>query len=55
VAEDNPQAAKLYARLGYADTGLRTESRYLYPDDSGVPREIVEHNILLVKALGLGA
>ena len=41
----------LYARLGYADTGLRVESRYLYPDDAGVPREIVEHNILLVKRL----
>jgi hypothetical protein len=41
----------LYARLGYADTGLRAESRYMYPDDAGVPREIVEHNILLVKDL----
>jgi ribosomal protein S18 acetylase RimI-like enzyme len=37
VADDNPKAAKLYARLGYADTGLRSESRYLYPDDSGCP------------------
>ena len=51
VADDNPRAAMLYARLGYADTGLRAESRYLYPDDAGVPREIVEHNILLVKNL----
>ncbi len=50
-ADDNPRAAMLYARLGYADTGLRTESRYVYPDESGVPREIVEHNILLVKDL----
>lgn len=54
VADDNPRAAKLYARLGYADTGLRTESRYMYPDDSGVPREIVEHNALLVKPLEAG-
>lgn len=51
VADDNPQAAKLYARLGYADSGLRSESRYTYPDDSGVPREIVEYNALLVKDL----
>jgi len=51
VADDNPRAAMLYARLGYADTGLRTDSRYMYPDDAGVPREIVEHNILLVKNL----
>jgi ribosomal protein S18 acetylase RimI-like enzyme len=51
VADDNPRAARLYARLGYADTGLRTDSRYMYPDDAGVPREIVEHEILLVKDL----
>jgi ribosomal protein S18 acetylase RimI-like enzyme len=51
VADDNPRAAMLYARLGYADTGLRTDSRYVYPDDAGVPREIIEHNILLVKDL----
>jgi len=51
VADDNPRAAKLYARLGYVDTGLRTESRYMYPDAAGVPHEIVEHDILLVKDL----
>jgi GNAT superfamily N-acetyltransferase len=51
VADDNPKAAKLYERLGYADSGLRSESRYMYPDDSGVPREIVEYNALLVKDL----
>jgi ribosomal protein S18 acetylase RimI-like enzyme len=51
VADDNPKAARLYARLGYADTGLRAESRYMYPDDAGVPQEIVERNILLIKDL----
>lgn len=51
AADDNPRAASLYARLGYTDTGLRTDSRYVYPDDAGVLREIVEHNILLVKNL----
>lgn len=54
VADDNPDAARLYARLGYADTGLRSESRYMYPDDAGVPGEIVEHNILLVKGTSEG-
>ena len=51
VAEDNPKAAALYARLGFADTGLRAESRYLYPDDHGRSQEVVEHNALLVKDL----
>jgi ribosomal protein S18 acetylase RimI-like enzyme len=51
VADDNVRAGKLYARLGYADTGLRTESRYVYPDDAGVPREIVEGDMLLMKDL----
>jgi ribosomal protein S18 acetylase RimI-like enzyme len=51
AADDNPRAAMLYTRLGYADTGLRADSRYMYPDDAGVPREIVEHNILFVKDL----
>lgn len=51
VADNNPRAAKLDARLGYADTGLRTNSRYMYPDDAGVPREILEHDILLMKDL----
>src|SRR5438445_3380889 len=46
VADDNPKAAMLYARLGFAETGLRSESRYMYPDDAGAPREIVECNAL---------
>lgn len=54
VADDNPDAARLYACLGYTDTGLRIESRYMYPDNAGVPGEIVEHNILLVKDLDPG-
>lgn len=51
VADDNPEAARLYARLGYVDSGLRYESRYMYPDDAGVLVEQVEHDRLLVKAL----
>jgi ribosomal protein S18 acetylase RimI-like enzyme len=54
VADDNPEAARLYARLGFADSGLRRESRYMYPDDSGALVERVEHDILLVKALDVG-
>ena len=37
VADDNPKAAMLYSRLGYADTGLRRESRYMYPMTLGYP------------------
>ena len=55
VADDNPEAARLYARLGYADSGRRHESKYMYPDDSGAVVERVEHDILLVKALGGGS
>jgi len=51
VGEDNPRAMALYTRLGYRDTGLRCVSRYDYPDDNGVMREAVEHNIALVKDL----
>jgi ribosomal protein S18 acetylase RimI-like enzyme len=51
VAEENPRAAKLYERLGYDDTGLRHQSRYHYPDQDGVDREIVEHDRALVKTL----
>ena len=54
VADDNPDAARLYARLGYVDSGLRHESRYMYPDDAGVLVEQVEHDVLLVKALDVG-
>ena len=54
MADDNPEPARLYARLGYADSGLRHESRYMYPDDTGALVEHVEHDILLVKALDVG-
>ena len=54
VADDNPEAGRLYARLGYADSGLRHESRYMYPDDTGALVERVEQDILLVKALDVG-
>ncbi len=52
VGEDNHRARDLYVRLGYLDTGLREVSRYDYPDLSGVMREVVEHDIVLIKQLG---
>jgi ribosomal protein S18 acetylase RimI-like enzyme len=51
VADDNPRACRLYERLGYRDTGLRNESRYRYPDENGVDRDITEHNLALLKTL----
>jgi len=49
VAEDNVAAGRLYARLGYVSSGLRSVSRYSFPDDNGVMREIVEHDVIVVK------
>ncbi len=51
VADDNTSAARLYARLGYREAGLRVESRYAYPDETGVLRDIVEQDRVLLKRL----
>jgi ribosomal protein S18 acetylase RimI-like enzyme len=51
VAEVNHRAQRLYTRLGYTNTGIREISRYDYPDARGVLREIVEHDMLLVRRL----
>jgi len=51
VGEDNLRAARLYARLGYVDTGLRCASRYDYPDQDGVLREVIENDIAMVREL----
>ena len=51
VAEDNVGAIRLYARLGYRDSGLRNESRYRYPDEDGVVQDVLEHDMALVKEL----
>ena len=51
VADDNASAARLYARLGYREAGLRVESRYAYPDETGVLQDIVEHDRVLLKRL----
>lgn len=47
VSVDNPEAARLYARLGFWDTGVRETTRYQYPDEAGVLQDIVEEDRLL--------
>jgi ribosomal protein S18 acetylase RimI-like enzyme len=36
VADDNPDAARLYLRLGFRDTGLRAVDRWTRPDGTPV-------------------
>jgi ribosomal protein S18 acetylase RimI-like enzyme len=48
VADDNPRAAKLYARLGY-QPGVRYEGSYTHVDDSGVEHRITERLTYLLK------
>jgi ribosomal protein S18 acetylase RimI-like enzyme/uridine kinase len=55
VAADNPRAARLYGRLGYARTGVEDESRYCWTDDDGAVHAEVEHVELLVKNLAVPA
>lgn len=49
VADDNPDAARLYLRRGYTDHGLRATFSYPYPDETGTVREVVEHTTVLVR------
>ena len=51
VGVENPDAARLYARLGYRDTSLRCESRYSWYDNDDVCHEVVETDMYLVKDL----
>jgi ribosomal protein S18 acetylase RimI-like enzyme len=46
VGADNPDASRLYERLGYARTGLRVTDRYTYAGE-----QIVEHSDVLVKTV----
>jgi len=50
VSDDNSAAARLYERLGYHDSGLRSTAEYTYTDATGT-HHAVERNILLVKTL----
>lgn len=51
VGLDNPDAARLYRRLGYVDTWLREVSRYDALDEAGGSHRFEEHNRLLRKRL----
>jgi ribosomal protein S18 acetylase RimI-like enzyme len=51
VGLDNPRAARLYRRLGYARTAVRDESRYSWTDAHGAVHHEVEQVELLVKQL----
>ena len=47
----NPDAARLYRRLGYDDTGLTSTTEYTWWDESGVGHDLVEIVRFLVKEL----
>ncbi|MEV5971232.1 GNAT family N-acetyltransferase [Streptomyces sp. NPDC051921] len=50
VAHDNPRAAALYARLGYAPVTVYTD-RYAYTDAAGVPHDRADAATFLVRRL----
>ncbi|MEU7824873.1 GNAT family N-acetyltransferase [Catellatospora sp. NPDC049133] len=51
VADDNPRAAALYLRLGYAVTDCRYVDRWHYLDDAGVRHDQADPCVWLVKPL----
>jgi RimJ/RimL family protein N-acetyltransferase len=51
VADDNPRAAALYLRLGYAFTGCRYMDRWHYLDDAGIRHDEADPCMWLVKPL----
>lgn len=51
VAEDNPAAARLYERLGYARTSETVTDSYFYVDEYGERRQATEVSEYLVKDL----
>ncbi|MEV4900676.1 GNAT family N-acetyltransferase [Citricoccus sp. NPDC055426] len=53
VAEDNPDAERLYRRLGYRSTGVIDVSEYDWITAEGSVRHETEHDHLLVKDLSL--
>ncbi|SSC22060.1 Acyl-CoA N-acyltransferase, partial [Klenkia terrae] len=52
VDEDNPDAARLYLRLGFADTGLRYVDSYTWVDHDGVQHDEQEAVRYLVRTPG---
>ncbi|WP_434616651.1 GNAT family N-acetyltransferase [Arthrobacter sp. A5] len=53
VADDNPNAKRLYLRLGYRSTGVFDVSGYEWATDGGTVRHAIERDQLLVKDLML--
>lgn len=51
VAADNPDAARLYRRLGYEPTGIRDSTSYTWIDAGGAAHDETEDDELLVKQL----
>ncbi|KDA40543.1 hypothetical protein BMG523Draft_04039 [Frankia sp. BMG5.23] len=51
VAADNPEAARLYRRLGYVVRVQRYVDRWTWVDQDGVEREEAEQTSFLVKSL----
>jgi ribosomal protein S18 acetylase RimI-like enzyme len=55
VADDNPDAARLYLRLGFADTGLAYADHYTWTDVEGVEHQAADDVRYLVRELGQGS
>ena len=49
VGDDNPDASRLYSRLGYADSGRRWTATYATFDDDGVEHHVTESGPVLVR------
>ncbi|MCO7221068.1 GNAT family N-acetyltransferase [Klenkia sp. PcliD-1-E] len=55
VGQDNPGAARLYLRLGFAETGLAYADHYTWTDAEGVEHHAAEDVRYLVRELGQGS
>ncbi|GHE13523.1 hypothetical protein GCM10011381_36140 [Klenkia taihuensis] len=55
VADDNPDAARLYLRLGFAETGLAYADHYTWTDTAGVEHHAADDVRYLVRDLGQGS
>ncbi|SDG48548.1 GNAT family N-acetyltransferase [Klenkia brasiliensis] len=55
VGEDNPDAARLYLRLGFADVGLAYADHYNWTDVDGVEHHAADDVRYLVRDLGQGS
>jgi hypothetical protein len=53
VGDDNPDARRLYERLGYVPAGGRYRAAYDYVDENGAASHVVEEGDFLVKSIGI--